>query len=180
MNEYEKQANDFLTSTNTEFKTEFLKYGIHFNGDKEKRDIYTITIKRGDRKYIFDFGQSINNSMQWIPKSIYAGNLWRKQNEPRLIGDIKRFALQKVGISAYSLNDNDFVKNENFAAPSAYDVLACLTKHDVGTFEDFCGEFGYDEDSKQAEKTYKSVLNEWQNVAMLWNDEEIGQLQEIN
>jgi hypothetical protein len=180
MNEYEKQATDFLTSTNTEFKAEFLKYGFHFGSDKEKRDVYTITLKRGSREFTFDFGQSINNSMQWIPESIYAGNLWRQQNQPRLVGGNKNTVLKKAGIYSYSLNSNGFVENKNFSAPTAYDVLSCLTSYEVGGFEDFCGEYGYDEDSRNAEKVYKAVLNEWKNVAMLWNDEEIEKLQEIN
>ncbi len=30
--------------------------------------------------------------------------------------------------------------------PTAYDILACLTKYEVGTFDDFCSNFGYDTD----------------------------------
>ena len=28
--------------------------------------------------------------------------------------------------------------------PAIYDILACLTKYDVGSISEFCGEFGYD------------------------------------
>lgn len=28
--------------------------------------------------------------------------------------------------------------------PTMYEVLACMTKYDVGTFEEFCREYGYD------------------------------------
>lgn len=64
--------------------------------------------------------------------------------------------------------------------PSSYDVLACITKSDPGTFEDFCSEFGYDTDSRKAVRTYKSVRKEWQNICKLFSDSEIEQLQEIN
>lgn len=64
--------------------------------------------------------------------------------------------------------------------PTAYNVLACLTKYDVGTFENFCSEFGYDTDSRKAYKTYKAVLREWKNVERLWTPEQIELLQEIN
>jgi hypothetical protein len=64
--------------------------------------------------------------------------------------------------------------------PTPYDVLACLTKYDPGTFEDFCGEFGYDTDSRKAYKTYKAVKREWENVAILFNDEQLDMLREIN
>lgn len=63
--------------------------------------------------------------------------------------------------------------------PSPYDVLSCLTSSEVGTFKDFCGDFGYDEDSRRAEKTYNAVLKEWENIKMLYSDEEIEKLAEI-
>ncbi len=64
--------------------------------------------------------------------------------------------------------------------PRAYDVLACLTKYEPGTFEDFCGEFGYDTDSRRAEKTYKAVMKEWKELTYLYSDKELEQLAEIN
>lgn len=63
--------------------------------------------------------------------------------------------------------------------PRAYDVLACLQKNDPGTFEDFCSEFGYEEDSKAAEKIYIAVCDEWKNVSMLWDEKELSDLQDI-
>ncbi len=60
--EYEEQAEKFLKETQTEFKAEFLKHGLHFEGDEQERDIYLITLKRGEREFKFNFGQSIVNS----------------------------------------------------------------------------------------------------------------------
>ena len=54
------------------------------------------------------------------------------------------------------------------AEPTAYDVLSCLTKYDVGTFDDFCGEFGYDTDSRKAERTYQAVCREWASVSRVF------------
>ena len=39
-----------------------MKFGKHFLDDKDERDIYRITLKRGKIKYSFNFGQSINSS----------------------------------------------------------------------------------------------------------------------
>ena len=128
---YEHQANDFLSKTNTSIKIEFLKYGSHFTGEKECRNIYKVKIKRENKSFSFNFGQSINATS----------------------------------------------KGEK---PTNYDILACLQKYDVGSFDDFCSEFGYDEDSRKAEKTYNGVCKEYNNVCKIWSEEEIELLQEIN
>lgn len=63
--------------------------------------------------------------------------------------------------------------------PSMYDVLACLTKSDPGTFEDFCYEFGFDTDSRLAERIYKGVCKEYAAVERLFGDV-MDEFQEIN
>jgi len=64
--------------------------------------------------------------------------------------------------------------------PNAYDILSCLTKYDVGSFEDFCSEFGYDVDSRSAEKIYKAVVKEYEGLSMLYSDEELEEMSEIS
>jgi hypothetical protein len=134
-NDYESMSSLFLSDTKTSLTVKFLKNDFHFADDKEKRDIYKITLKRGSRSFSFNFGQSINNSS---------------------------------------------IKKENRIEPSDYDILACLTKYEVGTLENFCSEFGYDTDSKRADKIYTAVLKEFAMVQTLWTDAEIEVLQEIN
>lgn len=63
--------------------------------------------------------------------------------------------------------------SEGSNEPTLYDVLACLTKYDPETFEDFCANYGYDEDSRKAEKTYKAVLKEFNNMNRLFTSEEL-------
>ena len=171
---YEQQAEAFLKATNTEFKCEFLFNGKYFCDDKEMRDVYRITLTRGRRSYTFQFGQSIVNSGFYYTKG-------------RKVNQIDRSQLTNKHLVAWiKLRDYDFLNNGTSdtihypVAPTAYDVLACLTKNDPGTFEDFCSEFGYDEDSRKAEKIYNAVLDEWKNVCVLFTDGEIEQLQEIN
>ena len=66
------------------------------------------------------------------------------------------------------------------AIPNAYDVLAYLTKYDPGSFEDFCQEYGYDEDSRTAERTYFAVQKEYHELLKVFTEEQMGELQEIN
>lgn len=66
--------------------------------------------------------------------------------------------------------------------PTMYDILSCLQKYDCGTFENFCDEFGYDTDSRKAERTYKAVCKEYKAVVRLFGDsgECYDELCEIN
>lgn len=60
--------------------------------------------------------------------------------------------------------------------PTFYDVLVCLTKYDPETFEDFCANYDYDEDSRTAERIYKAVVKEWENMNRLFTSEELDLL----
>ena len=54
--------------------------------------------------------------------------------------------------------------------PHMYDVLSCITKYDPYSFEDFCANYGYDEDSRSAYKTYLACCREYEAVERLFGD----------
>lgn len=166
---YEQEAIDFLKATGATIEIKFLKHGKHFDDDKEDRDIYAITIKRGQRSFSFNFGNSIAHSGKFLVGYKMANNTVRS--------DAKRFNDKKEAESAAFRAE--MIVNKDFSKPGSYDILACLTKYDPGTLEDFCSEFGYDTDSKKAENIYNAVKDEYQNMARLFTDEELEQLQEI-
>lgn len=64
--------------------------------------------------------------------------------------------------------------------PTLYDVLSCLQKYPVGDFEEFCLATGYDEDSREAERTWKAVAEEYQGLLSLFSEEELEILELIN
>ena len=72
-----------------------------------------------------------------------------------------------------------FHKEKQDRTASAYDVLACIQKYEVGTFKDFCSEFGYDTDSRKAETIYQAVVKEWEKVCKFFTAEELPLIQEI-
>lgn len=104
--------------------------------------------------------------------------------------DIYKITLQK-GRQVYSFNFGQCLKNstqyrvknsctlKQGTPPTAYDILACLQKYDVGTLENFCFNFGYDIDSRNAEKIYKAVCEEYNNLKLLFNDIEFELMQKI-
>lgn len=67
-------------------------------------------------------------------------------------------------------------------APSAYDVLACISgdTHCPETFKDFCADFGESEDIIKALQTFKRCLSFSKRLRAFFTAEEIEALQEIN
>lgn len=63
--------------------------------------------------------------------------------------------------------------------PTSYDVLACLTKYDVGTFVSWASEMGYGTDSRKALALYLSVQEEFTQVRSFFSSTELETLQEI-
>jgi len=92
--------------------------------------------------------------------------------------NIYRITIKRNGKS-FTFKFGDSINNtQNGEEPSVYDVLACVQKYDCGTFENFCSEFGYDTDSRKAEKTYKAVCREFKGINRVFGDV-LEQLQEI-
>lgn len=80
--------------------------------------------------------------------------------------------------SVYNMTENK--------KPTAYDILACLQKYDVGSFEDFCNDFGYEiyEETYRSYnhknmKIYNAVCREFENVDKIFGDiiEELAEIQ---
>jgi hypothetical protein len=157
MTNYTQQAEKFLQDTKTTLKADFTEHRKHFDTDKETRDVYTVTLTReGKKPFIFSFGQSIANS----------GTITEKRETT------DKFKIE----GGFIPKPTDFKRNRT--APTAYDVLASLTKNEVGSFDDFCSDFGYDNDSRTAEKVYIAVQKEYSEVKRLFNDV-MDALQEI-
>jgi hypothetical protein len=147
---YKQQAADFMTKTGATMKAELLGNMPHFDDAEEARDVYQITLTRGKQAYSFRFGQSIANSGTSVKRSRNGKTMYDHELIPR-----KRII------------------------PTEYDIIAAVQKNDVGTFADFCSEFGYDEDSRKAEKIYFAVQKEWAGIERIFGDV-IEELQEIN
>ncbi len=161
---YDRRASRLLRVMKIEFRAAFIFHGPYSEGDEESRNVWELIITRPavDRAKVktisFRFGQSINDSFrdQWEG---YKPQAWQA-NRP-------------------SRSRADMVPTQR-NVPTAYDLLCCITKQDPGTFSDFCGDFGYDTDSRKAEKTYFAVQEDWEKVRGFFNVRELKAIQEIN
>ncbi len=174
---YEQQALDLLDKLGIKLEVTYLGYKKHFEDDKEERDCYRMTLTRGRRSASFDFGNSIANSGIKIVNKNNGKVMRQYRFDPKYIKN------GKFDESGFKLKSGwQFASCDKIVlpkAPGAYDLLASITKYEVGSFEDFCGEFGYDTDSRRAEKTYEAVKEEYAKVCSIFTDEEMEQLQEI-
>lgn len=76
---------------------------------------------------------------------------------------------------------NSVSAKEKGKAPSAYDVLSCISG-DVNcpdAFADFCAEYGYDEDSRAALATFKRCAAFAKRLRGFFTKKEIAGLSEI-
>lgn len=153
MNEYIKQATDFLQKTHAKMKIEYVGLAVNKEWkEKEKRCLYEITLTSPRGSMTFDFWDSIRNTK-----------------------------IRTMPFDSYNVQANkELAAKKKAAVPSVYDVLACLQKCDPGTFKDFCSDYGYDEDSRAAERIYFAVQKEYTQLARLFTPEQMEELTEIN
>ena len=134
MNNYQKQAKDFLTNCGATMKIQYLTEDINKTwNDNVYRNVYRASIK--------------------TPLGVMSVKFW------------------------------DSVHNtENNIKPTEYDILACLQKYEIGSFEDFVSEFGYEIDADnrwEVKQIYKAVCREYQKVCRCFTKEQIEELREI-
>lgn len=151
-NEYEKQANDLLKQAGVSFSAVFSHHGKHFPDDKQTRDVYNVTLKNTKIEYTFQFGQSLHAS--GVPSFVGCKTIHDKEQ-----------AIIKA--------------KKNKKAPTAYDVLASLTKIEPETHKEFCEDTGMDEDSRKGLETYLAVQKEYFMVRKIFGSF-MNQLQEIS
>lgn len=129
--------------------------------------------------------QEYNNFIAQVVKKVALNKAQRVQFTPTgvmsTIHSCKNFVQKRILAKIEELKKETVLLDQadNIVEPSAYDLLSCLTKYDPGTFENFCGDFGYDTDSRKALKTYRAVRKEWRDLEKMFNEEELQQLSEI-
>jgi len=155
MNEYDKQARDYCKKYGIKIVANLIGTMKYFPDDTEKRDVYEVTIKRINKEpWTFKYGDSIQNTNFRIDrgKQIFMSYSERKNNRKK------------------------------WRKPSEYDILTCLTKYEVGDFDDFISDFGYEFNTEKeyirVKQIHQDVKDEYRNVMRVLGDT-IDELQEI-
>jgi hypothetical protein len=171
MNEYEQQAIDFAKKVGLTMETLYLGHYKRLSDRVTAQ--YRVALKRGNREYRFDFSTSINDSWKFF----------KQEESKRLKGlpsgiDIDEFFDSQTCLQE-SFTYRQFYVSRAKKAPSLCDILACLTKYDPGSHEEFCDNYGYDQDSIKGLNTYLEVQKEWREVNRMFGDV-LDELSEIN
>ena len=170
MSEYVKQAEEFLRKADATMEFHFAGYVVPpLWGEKEKPHAsYRVTITTPRGSYTLDFYDCLAHT-----------EILQMTLDDYTIKKFKR----SPGDCCYSENreaQREFTAKKAKAKPTCYDVLACLTHYDPGSFQNFCDEFGYSNDSIRALKTYLAVQDEWENLRRIFTPEQLEELAEIN
>ena len=168
-NEYAEQAEKFLQDANATMKIELQGRAINTEWrEKELRNLYAVTIATPRGSYTFDFWDSLHNTeITQMTVEQYARKYFRMPYEDMTYSEQKKARAE-------------LASEQKEARPTCYVVLACLTKYEPSTFEEFCAEYGYDEDSRAAERIYIAVQKEFANLKRIFTLEQLEELQEIN
>ena len=168
MTEYTKHALDFLEKAKATCNIEFGGCTYNPNWKEESfRNFYNVTLSTSRGSMRFKFWDSINNTeISKLTLEEYSK---------------KRFNCQyrHLTYTEKARASKELKEKKCDAIPTTYDILACLTKYDPGTFEEFCAEFGYDEDIKTADRIYIAVSREYKQIERIFTAEQLEELQEI-
>ena len=190
LNDSLKNANDVL-SVGKEID---LYYGIEFKGLDHQYLSYSQKIKVEDLKNAKTFNACAKLINKKKVLEIYADfvkqNTKEHYGKPNILPVEGRFGTQgwfelivqsliRKTTDLSNKNWGEPILKDKIIHPTSYDILTCLTKYDPGTFEDFCSEFGYDEDSRSAFSTYGKIVEEWTAIKALFSEQELEKLREI-
>jgi hypothetical protein len=116
---------------------------LYFADDKEERLTLQIYIIREKAEISFRFGLSLNDTEAFFGAPGKPSEIAKKRQE---------------------------VKNKLL-----YSLLSCIGSdyYIPDTFEEFCDEFGYDTDSRKAEKIFKGALEQSKMLHTIFKEEEI-------
>lgn len=195
-NKYAEQGAFFLETTGTtiEVVEAVPQTAPHWGKSKEHGIKYSVTLKNTRGTYTFEFWGSITDKEKLqLAKEAKVGGIysakyfalmdWCKSRASATVPNEIR-SKNARGISTeytgrvWLNNTEDTVKI--LIAPKAYDILACLRPMSAHSFEEFCSEFGYDEDSRTTERTYQACLAQDNAMRRMFTHAELEAIQEIS
>ena len=143
-----------LLTSGITFEYRFIGIRKYFDTDEHKRQVLGITITRNGKTISFEYGSSLmDTDLFRCPKN---DDPTESVYKPISDTELKK-EWQKESWGEHSQYSKLLIeKKKAFKAGLLYSILTCIRMDYAtpDTFEEFCMEFGYDEDSRKAEKVF--------------------------
>lgn len=162
-------ADDFLSKANAKIDITFIGRAVNSDlGETALRNLYDVKITTLRGSMTVKFWDSIHNTqISQMSVEDYAKKHFRMHYDRLTLCECTKVI-------------KELKAKQNEAKPTAYDILACLTKYDCGSFDNFCLEYGYSNDSISALKTYLACSKEYEELRRIFNTEQMEELREIS
>lgn len=169
MSEYTEQAENFLKKHNLTFRAVFVGEDCPQWCEDAKKGNLLVPGTFPRKNHIH--GSHWRLTLSREGKGHFTVDFWDSYADAKI---------RSLGTQAYRRGESTPFDELADQQPTAYDMLAAVTKSEPGTFEDFCSDFGYDEDSRSAERVYQAVVKEYRMVSTFFTADELAEAQEIN
>jgi hypothetical protein len=176
--DYQKQGTDFIATYNLEFRVVHIGHDCPASCEDAAKGNAMDEVDKWPRKTHIH-GHHYHITISAKDRGHFTIDYWNSYAD-----EFHNWAVeQQVFPGEYRLRElvkPELRKGRGRFEPTPYDVLAIVTKSDPGSFEDFCGDYGYDTDSQKAESVYFAIQKEWSKVRRFFTADEITELQDIS
>lgn len=168
MNEKVKASKEFLQKCGASMEIKLVGCDIphHWPGETRDHNHYRFTITTPKGSFSEDFWDSVINT-NICNMTFDAYCVLHYGSRP-----------QSLTFSQQANARKALREEKAKAVPTEYDILACLTAYIPETFEEFCWEYGYDNDSIKAFKAYMACQEEYINLRKVFTTEQLKELKE--
>lgn len=149
-------------------------------GEQKHGINYSCKLSNAHGSYSFDFWGSIRDA-EMVKLAEEVQNAFFMDTP--LYFHVSDFLKEKTGTGLNRLGNRTkkevISRVREAVKPTSYTILTALHDDAGASFEDFCSSYGYDTDSRSAERAYKAVCEQERQMRKLYDRAELEALQEI-
>jgi hypothetical protein len=179
----QEKFDQFVDENKLKIAYKFVPFSLSRNAEEENKSLnWKVTISSPNGQFTCDYMKGIGH-LPYPETSFMKLNAYQSNGLKDAIDSaVESGVAKKVSISGKELKFG--IGNAQFPNPTMKDILESLSLDanvkDYLSFESWAKDFGYDPDSRSAEKTYKSCQKAAEGLArVLGGAEKINQISEI-
>lgn len=176
----------YVDSLGLTYSARFIPQSASRNRDEKDKSLnWSVTLEKGRDKLTTDYMQGIGHvpGRRDLPRTMYYEDL---RNEYDNVSETGKYPVDPIQVHKHEhgtrLDVRPFYKREVLPAPDVLDILYSLIADSSAadqTFEDWCADYGYDEDSRKAEATYRACVDIGVRLRRLLGADVLARLSEL-